>query len=91
MAQILRGRVVSITVIIVIAHVIHPGDTCSAAKVLWCAEITLTVKPNLSLDKGIDVSRAVLEELVWMARFALKYYDGNVDGTQDAEFVWIQE
>ena len=62
----------------------------------------------MSLDKGIDVSRAVLEELVWMARFALwqwsenkdtgknerrrtKYYDSNIDGTQDAEFVCFFE
>lgn len=91
MTQILRRRVVGITVIIVIPHVIHPGGTCTATKVLWCAEITLSVKPNLSLDKGIDISRAVLKELVWMARFALEYYNGNIDGTQDAEFVCFFE
>jgi hypothetical protein len=37
-------RIVGITVVVVIAHVIHTGDTCTSAEVLRRAEITLSVE-----------------------------------------------
>jgi hypothetical protein len=46
-------RIVGIAVVVVIAHVVHTGDTCTSAEVLRRTEITLPVELRERVDSEI--------------------------------------